>query len=145
MVSRFAGGNAAVRHELILARIPTRSAPTKIIQQKPSPLGKFVIIPLASCRQRAAYLLEYCRVGEITHRHILHGTGCCKRSAAWSLAPKASEQACVSKIGSGYQLTTCGFAACSAERLRLSVAADSPRPRSCRVEGYAFRAARTRS
>jgi hypothetical protein len=60
---------------------PTRGAPTKIIQQESAPLGKFVILPLASCSQRAAYLLEYCRVGEITHRHQLCGTGCCKRSA----------------------------------------------------------------
>jgi hypothetical protein len=58
-------------------RAATRGAPTKIIHQKSSPSGRIIPVPLASCRQRAAYLLEYCRVGEITHRHCLCGTRYC--------------------------------------------------------------------
>jgi len=50
----------------------------------------------------------------------------------------------VSKIRSGHHLMTCGFAACYAERLRLSATEGSPQPCSSRVEGNAFHAARTR-
>ena len=57
--------------------VPLRNSnSTKILSPR-----KNVIIPLASGRQRAAYLLEYCRVGEITHSHCLCGTGC--GSAGW--------------------------------------------------------------
>ena len=63
------------RAESAADRASRRSAPTKKIQQKLAPAGKFVVIPLASGRQRATYLAEYCRVGKTMHRRMGLGAG----------------------------------------------------------------------
>ena len=49
-------------------RAPTRGAPTRLIQQKFPPAGRFVRISLASGRHHAPYLPEYWRVGKTAHR-----------------------------------------------------------------------------